>query len=78
LDDDTRLSYTKLWRGILNQDAEMIKISSKELGVKEFELFTSMITLRNYDDVMKPDEKLTTKSRLGRPLDEKSYKEEVQ
>ena len=29
---DTRLSYTKLWRGILSQDEPMIRDASAELG----------------------------------------------
>jgi len=29
----TRLSYTRLWRGILSQDEKMIKQASVELGV---------------------------------------------
>jgi aarF domain-containing kinase len=32
LKTETRLSYTKLWRGILSQDELMIKQASSELG----------------------------------------------
>lgn len=52
LPEDTRLSYTKLWRGILSQDEEMIRDSSKELGADFYELFTSIIVNRTFDDVM--------------------------
>lgn len=55
LTEETRLSYTKLWRGILSQDEEIIKQSSKELGADFYELFTAMIVNRTYDDVMDKD-----------------------
>jgi len=61
LDDHTRLSYTKLWRGILGQDKDLLKSASIELGVEYYELFTAMVTNRTYDDVMKPDQRLKTK-----------------
>lgn len=65
LTKETRLSYTKLWRGILSQDEQMIKESSKELGADFYELFTAIIVNRTYDDVMKSDNAHKTKSRLG-------------
>lgn len=52
LPEDTRLSYTKLWRGILSQDESMIKESSRELGADFYELFTAIIVNRTFDDVM--------------------------
>ena len=36
-----------------------------------------MVTSRTYEDVMKPNDKLKTKSRLGRPRTEK-FKSEIQ
>ncbi len=32
LPDDTRLSYTKLWRGVLAQDEMLIREASSDLG----------------------------------------------
>lgn len=32
LSEVTRLAYTKLWRGILAQDEDVIKKASKEMG----------------------------------------------
>ena len=52
LKNETRLSYTKLWRGILSQDEIMIKDASIELGTDFYQLFTSMIVNRTFDDVM--------------------------
>lgn len=52
LPQETRLSYTKLWRGILSQDEPMIKEASKELGADFYELFTAIIVNRTFDDVM--------------------------
>lgn len=65
LTEETRLSYTKLWRGILSQDEPMIKEASKELGADFFELFTAMIVNRTYDDVMNQEKHAQTKQRLG-------------
>lgn len=65
LPEDTRHSYTKLWRGILSQDEPMIKESSKELGADFYELFTAIIVNRTFDDVMNKDKTLHTKQRLG-------------
>jgi aarF domain-containing kinase len=52
LTNETRISYTKLWRGILSQDEAMIKTASHELGADFYQLFTAMIVNRKYDDVM--------------------------
>lgn len=65
LTEETRLSYTKLWRGILSQDEKMIRESSKELGADFYELFTAIIVNRTYDDVMNKEKHVQTKSRLG-------------
>lgn len=65
LPEDTRLSYTKLWRGILSQDEPMIKEASKELGADFYELFTAIIVNRTFDDVMNKGNAIKTKSRLG-------------
>lgn len=65
LPEETRLSYTKLWRGILSQDEIMIRESSKELGADFYELFAAIIVNRTYDDIMKKDKLANTKTRLG-------------
>ncbi|EAS05302.2 ABC1 family protein (macronuclear) [Tetrahymena thermophila SB210] len=62
-----RLSYSKLWKGIITQNEELIQKSSIELGVKEdqYPLFASMITSRTYEDLM--DDKKSVKERLRSP-----------
>lgn len=65
LPNETRLSYSKLWRGILSQDEQMIRESAKELGADFYELFAAIIVNRTYDDIMKKDKLVQTKSRLG-------------
>jgi aarF domain-containing kinase len=65
LPENTRLSYTKLWRGILSQDEQMIRESSKELGADFYELFAAIIVNRTYDDIMKKEKHVQTNSRLG-------------
>ena len=72
LSEDTRLSYTKLWRGILSQDETMIKHASHELGADFFQLFTAMIVNRTYDDVMDKEKKVKMKARLGDVNDSKT------
>ena len=65
LTKETRLSYNKLWRGILTQNEDKIKQASKELGADFFELFTSMIVNRKYEEIMDEEKAYQTKSRLG-------------
>jgi hypothetical protein len=45
----------------------LLKEASNALGVEYFEMFTAMITNRTYEDVMKRENKLKTKQRLGGP-----------
>ena len=53
LKDETRLSYTKLWRGILTQNEEQIKEASREIvGERYYQVFTTMIVAESYDKVM--------------------------
>ena len=55
LQDETRLSYTKLWRGILTQNEEQIKEASREIvGERYYQVFTTMIVAESYDKVMDP------------------------
>jgi aarF domain-containing kinase len=63
--NDDRLSYTKLWRGILGQDEMLMKEASHELGADFYQLFTSMIVNRKFEDVMDVDKKKAMKARLG-------------
>ena len=65
LKKETRLSYTKLWRGILSQNEKKIKEASKELGADFYELFTAMIVNRTYEDVMDEKKKQSFQGRLG-------------
>lgn len=67
LTEDVRLAYTKLWRGILTQNNELLKEASLALDVEYFELFTAMVTNRTYEDVVNPDDLLKTKKRLRGP-----------
>lgn len=65
LTDETRLSYTKLWRGILTQNERKIREASKELGADFYELFVSMIVSRKYEDIMDESKVHQMKTRLG-------------
>ena len=62
---ETRLGYTKLWRGILNQNEPMIREASTELGADFYQLFTSMIADRQYDEVMQAEKRTSLQARLG-------------
>lgn len=73
LPEETRLSYTKLWRGILSQDEKMIKSASQELGADFYELFTAMIVNRTFDDIMDKEKTVKTKSRLGQISKQHEY-----
>jgi aarF domain-containing kinase len=65
LTEETRIAYTKLWRGILTQDNEMLKEAAEELGTDFHELFAAMIANRRFDDIMEPSKLNNTKERLG-------------
>jgi len=65
LPKDTRLSYTRLWRGILGQDGDMIKEASLDLDCNFHQLFAAMIVDRPYDHIMDKKDGLRMKKRLG-------------
>lgn len=58
LPESTRLSYTKLWRGVLAQDEQLIREASSDLGCDFHQLFASMVVNRKFEDIM--DEKKKT------------------
>lgn len=65
LPKDTRLSYAKLWRGVLSQDDEMLREASTALGCDFHQLFTSMVVNRKYEDVMNKENSGKLRARLG-------------
>ena len=40
--EKTRLAYSKLWRGILIQDEQMIKDASADMGIDLYKLFVEI------------------------------------
>jgi len=53
LSEGIRLSYTKLWRGILTQNEDVIKEASREIvGEKYYKVFTTMIVAESFENVM--------------------------
>lgn len=65
IDDKFRYNYMHLWRGIVNQDKEVLKQSCNNLGIEKVELFMSILTSRTYDDLMNKSNKYTTDKRFG-------------
>jgi len=65
LPKDTRLSYAKLWRGVLAQDETLIREASSDLGCDFHQLFASMIVNRKFEDIMDDSKKSQMKTRLG-------------
>lgn len=63
--EETRQSYAGLWRGILQQEEALIKESSEKIGTDVYEIFTSVVTNRRYEDVMDASKKRKLKARLG-------------
>ena len=57
LPKDTRLSYTKLWRGVLAQDEALVREASSELGCDFHQLFASMVVNRKFEDIMDDSKK---------------------
>jgi len=66
LDKEFVYNYALLWRGVFMQDPEYIKRACVYLNVNKPELFTSIVTNKNYSDVMNNTVKFDTKKRLGR------------
>ena len=56
LDQDTKLSYGNLWRGILTQDEQLIIQSCKELYKNatnvNYQMLASMVTSKPYEKIM--------------------------
>lgn len=65
LDDEFRVNYTKLWRGIMTQNKEILRESCAKLGVTKVELFMSILTSNTYEDIMNGDNKFSSERRLG-------------
>lgn len=57
LDKQLISDYSHLWRGIFRQDDKIIKKACESLGVKDAEVFTSMVTGKAYHDVMNSERK---------------------
>ena len=58
LDNNTRLQYSYLWKGILSQNELLIKDAGEKLGVKDFwPLFASMVVSKTYDEIINSKEK---------------------
>ncbi len=49
LDNFIKLEYSKLWSSIVFRDEQMIKKVANKLGIMQYELFSMLLTSRNYD-----------------------------
>ena len=65
LREETRLSYTKLWRGVLTQNEDKIKEASKELGADFYQMMVGIVVNRTWEDVMAEEKRNHLKNRLG-------------
>lgn len=65
LNDEFVSAYSQLWRGIFIQNEHVIKDACSKLGVKNSELFVSIVTKKSYYDIMKKNMKYSTKERLN-------------
>ena len=75
MNKETRLSYNKLWRGIITQNERKLKEASRELGADIHELFAGMIVGRTWPDIMNEKNLYNTKTRLGESTDPEIQKE---
>lgn len=64
LEDDFRFNYMDIWRGIINQNKELLKKSCNNVGIDKVELFMSILTSKTYDDLMDQNAKYDTEKRL--------------
>ena len=65
LDKEFILNYSKIWRGIITLNTDILIEGCKGLGVVNYELFVSMISNKRYNDVMREELKYETKQRLN-------------
>jgi aarF domain-containing kinase len=66
LDKEFVYNYALLWRGVFMQHPDHIKRACHYFNVTKPELFTSIVTNRNYYEVMNNSVKYDTNKRLGR------------
>ena len=52
LDDDFKYNYSNIWRGVTKQNKKLIETSCKNINVKHWELFTSIIFSKRYETLM--------------------------
>jgi len=72
LDEETRISYTKLWKGILMQEENTIEEAAQELGAGEdYRLLAAMLTSRTYDDIMREESDVKERLRRWKTPEEK-------
>jgi aarF domain-containing kinase len=64
-DDSFRYNYANLWRGIINQNKDLLKESCNNLGITKVELFMSILTSNTYDTLMDKDNKYLAGKRIG-------------
>lgn len=76
LDEEIKYSYSLLWKGILNQNEEEIRIATQRLGVKNHFMFAAMVTSKDWSDIMNKNERDEHK-RLTRGTD-KDTKQDLQ
>jgi aarF domain-containing kinase len=65
LDESFRLNYCLMWRGLITQNKALLKESCSNLGIKQFELFLSILTSNTFDDIMDKGQKYSTNKRMG-------------
>lgn len=47
--DVSRVNYCHLWKALITHNVEQIAEYSKRLGVEEYQLFSSMLTARDWN-----------------------------
>lgn len=52
LTPELKYAYSLLWKGLLNQDESNVEKAAKMLGVKNYYMFASMITSKDWHDIM--------------------------
>jgi aarF domain-containing kinase len=72
LDKSTRINYTKLWKGILMQEEDLIEEAAQSLGAgSDYKLFAAMITQRTFEDIMKDEKDVKERLRRFKNAEEK-------
>lgn len=65
IDDDLKYHYLNLWRGIINNDKQILQRVCNNLGIENPDLFLSIIVAQNYNNLIAKIKKISYDKRFA-------------